>query len=392
MKVYNFRIYLILSILLLASIACSTFTGIVNPPTATHLPTLTNTAMLLSATIVQPTDTATPSPPTQTPTRTTTTTPFHTSTPDDAEISQWAEWASASSEYSPTGWSADAALGEPDTDITDSACSDEPSAWASADSDTMEWLELRYETPVIPLEVRIIQTYGPDQVTRVEVIDLEDNYFTIYESDPIELDSNVCPYELTISVTDVDALVNGIRITIDQTEIEDWNEIDAVQLNGLPRDNTPGGDDGIPSEGEIPGIPAADKAPVGGFYFRVFSTELNETIIRSDVENRSIDEEIIVDLTSHDGIYALSLFFTPEFDTEFVVMDAYEQISDVEAPSAFLVIDSRLYLLEFGSYEIEDFDENTISGNFYMAMQAEDDPEEYVSVEGAFNSIPVRIP
>jgi len=145
------------------------------------------------------------------------------------EIRQWASSAEASSEYDSPDWGAIQALGEPDTTITE--CEDAVTAWASAGSDTVEWLEVGFEGAVIPTEINIIQTHSPDQVVKVEVVDLKGAYTTVYTGEPENLWED-CPYTLTIPV-DVDFEVMTVKITIDQSVIDPtWNEIDAVELVG----------------------------------------------------------------------------------------------------------------------------------------------------------------
>jgi hypothetical protein len=119
------------------------------------------------------------------------------------------------------------ATGEPDT----LECGDFTTAWASAARDTEDWLELYYDTPVLPQEVVIFMTYSPNQVVLVELWDIGGEYHTIYTGEPIQTD---CPYTLIIPVDPMDVPVNAVRITIDQTVLGlSWNEIDAVQLTGI---------------------------------------------------------------------------------------------------------------------------------------------------------------
>jgi hypothetical protein len=146
------------------------------------------------------------------------------------EVRQWATSATASSEYGNPSWAASQATGAPDTIIEE--CADLPTAWASQGSDTVEWLELYYDTPVYPTEVNIIQTHSPDQVVMVELIDTEGTYHEVYTGEPENLWEK-CPYTLSILVW-ADYQAVGVKITIDQSVIEPtWNEIDAVELVGV---------------------------------------------------------------------------------------------------------------------------------------------------------------
>lgn len=119
------------------------------------------------------------------------------------------------------------ATGAPDTE----GCGDLETAWASSEGAGVQWIELTYALPVRPTEVNIIETYNPDHVVKVEMISTVSEYVTVYESDPQDMGEDWCPYNLSIAV-DADYEVAGLRITIDQTELLSWNEIDAVELVG----------------------------------------------------------------------------------------------------------------------------------------------------------------
>jgi hypothetical protein len=143
-------------------------------------------------------------------------------------VRQWAISAVASSEYGTSDWSAMQTTGAPNTP----ECGDYVTAWAAASSDTEEWVELTYATFVHPTEVNIVQTYNPAQVVKVELIDNVSGYHVVYTGEPKAMGE--CPYVLSIPVESADYVVGGIRITIDQSVLQDWNEIDAVELVGTP--------------------------------------------------------------------------------------------------------------------------------------------------------------
>jgi hypothetical protein len=150
-----------------------------------------------------------------------------TSSGTSAEINQWANSGSASSEFGISGWTAVQATGAPDT----TECGDYSTAWASFYTDTVEWLELGYATPVYATEVVIYNTYNPSYVISVELKDTDGNYHTVYTATPAQ---KTCPNNLTISIPKTAYLVTGVKITIDQTTLNSWSEIDAVQLTGTP--------------------------------------------------------------------------------------------------------------------------------------------------------------
>ncbi len=143
------------------------------------------------------------------------------------EIRQWATFATASSEYGDPEWAAFQATGAPDT----FECGDYRTAWASSSSSTVEWIELTYATPVYPTEVNIIQTYNPNQVLFVDLLDVDGEYHDVYLGEPGEVSE--CPYTLSIPVEYADYQVIAVKITIDQSVLGSWNEIDAVELVGV---------------------------------------------------------------------------------------------------------------------------------------------------------------
>ena len=211
--------------------------------------------------------------------------------------------------------------------------------------------------------------------------------------------------KLLVPIKDLDVMVYGVRLTIDESVMDATSGIDAVELIGISRDSSPTGDTTPEAvepaaasifesfaarSAEISGIPAAKKAPVGGYYFRVFTEEMDNTFINTSVADRSTDDEIIIDLTSGDGQYTLTLFMTPDFSSGFVVMQPYNESAAIKAPSALIESGGARYPVEYGSYEIEDAGDGLLSGNFIMAMQSESNPDMYLSIEGAFNRIPVE--
>ncbi len=142
------------------------------------------------------------------------------------DLRQWAATASASSEYGSSDWSARQATGAPNT----LECGDTITAWASSSSSGQDWLEVGYSLAVVPSTINIHQSYNPGSIVKVEVKDTSGNYTTVYTASPVLLDT--CPYTLSIPVSGISTPVNVVRITLDQSVVQDWNEIDAVELIG----------------------------------------------------------------------------------------------------------------------------------------------------------------
>ncbi len=145
-------------------------------------------------------------------------------------IRMWASTGEATSEYGSNSWSAMQVGGAPDT----TGCGDASTAWAAAQSDTLESVTAYFmEEPLIPTEINIVQSYNPSQVVKVELIDVyaEHTDAVIYEGEPMTVDE--CPYTLSIPVSGVDYPIMGVRVTIDQSALGlGWNEIDAVEMVG----------------------------------------------------------------------------------------------------------------------------------------------------------------
>jgi hypothetical protein len=149
--------------------------------------------------------------------------------PASGVIYQWGVDAEASSEFANPEWAAIQAAGAPDLN----SCGDFQFAWASAASDSIETIEIYYSRPVFPLEIVIYESYNPDQVVKVEVINPETGgYYTVLQKNPIQID-RPCPYQLVIPVEGIGFATDLVRITVDQSQLGlGWNEIDAVQLIG----------------------------------------------------------------------------------------------------------------------------------------------------------------
>jgi len=149
--------------------------------------------------------------------------------PSAGVISQWGDSAEGSSEFASPEWGASQAAGRPDVP----GCGDYQFAWASAASDSTETLVVTFISQVYPLEIFIHESFNPDQVVKVEVLNPDTGaYYTVLQKNPIQI-GRPCPYVLEIIVKGIDFKTDQIRITVDQSQLGlGWNEIDAVQLVG----------------------------------------------------------------------------------------------------------------------------------------------------------------
>ncbi len=162
---------------------------------------------------------------------------------DDGTLRQWAKSAKASSQYGTQDWAASQATGEPDVET----CGDDTHAWASYHADTVEWIELTYQTPVIPTEINVYQNYNPSQVVEIYMIAVNGDRYIAWSGEPESVE--YCPDLMTITLDlDEDIYFNKIRVVIDQSVMGwGWDEIDAVELVGYAK-----GSSGAAASGQAP--------------------------------------------------------------------------------------------------------------------------------------------
>lgn len=143
------------------------------------------------------------------------------------EIRQWANSASASSEFGDLSWSAMQATGAPNTP----GCGDHATAWASASSSEVATLTLGFGVAVTPTQVNIYQTYNPGAITGIELLAEDGSTIAVPDSsDNGELD---CPHVFILDFPDDMPPVTGLTLHLDQSITGSWNEIDAVELVGM---------------------------------------------------------------------------------------------------------------------------------------------------------------
>jgi len=231
-------IFLMFSILTLASLACQFVTQAVGlDPTATSAP--------------QPTKKPA-SPPAKTP-ETSKQPASQPAVAEEQEIRQWAVAAKASSQYGTTNWNAEQALGEPN--VTD--CGDNGLAWASESSRGLDWIELTFTIPVIPTEINIYQSYNPSQVVEIDLIDTSGTTYTAWQGSAKKVSD--CPDLMNITFDQKqEMLVNKVVLIVDQSVLGlGWNEIDAVELIGVREGGQPVEKPAVPAEPaqnvEVPG-------------------------------------------------------------------------------------------------------------------------------------------
>jgi hypothetical protein len=148
----------------------------------------------------------------------------------DGQLRQWAVSATGTSQYGEDSWSFMQATGEPDT----FTCGDIPTAWASRSSTGDDVLALEYEHHVIPTQVNIYQTYTPGSIVRVDLSNTETSVVIELPDSADPPGNTPCPGVFTLNISEIDEPVNGVIIYLEQSIGGSWNEIDAVELVGIP--------------------------------------------------------------------------------------------------------------------------------------------------------------
>jgi hypothetical protein len=144
------------------------------------------------------------------------------------QLRQWGEEAEASSEFSTPEWAAMQVTGTPNT----RRCGDYQTAWASASSDEVAWIEVSYPVAVYVTAVNIVQSFNPNQVVEVALVGPYGHSTVIYQQPPVVVDQP-CPYTHSIPIEKTTGRYDIVRITVDQSVLGlGWNEIDAVELVG----------------------------------------------------------------------------------------------------------------------------------------------------------------
>ena len=144
----------------------------------------------------------------------------------DAEgrVHQWAVEAAASSEYTPTDWSAKQVTGAPDT----LQGGDARTAWAAKEADAgEEWIRVTFPLPLRISRLRVHENYVPGGIVAVDVIGLDGVRRRAWEgSDP----GGEAPVWFEAELRG--ATGRELVIVLDTKKNSGWEEIDAVELIG----------------------------------------------------------------------------------------------------------------------------------------------------------------
>jgi len=146
-------------------------------------------------------------------------------------LTQWA-WkvVAFSSEATSTDWAAKNILGSPKV----SSYGDSEFTWAPLETNGgHEWITLKFKRKVNVRLLKVLESCNPGSVCKIEV-QVGDAFETMWETEPKEL-----PHELNLIQASVakgkEFVSNVVKIHLNTKDVYDeWNEIAAVQMIGLP--------------------------------------------------------------------------------------------------------------------------------------------------------------
>lgn len=143
-------------------------------------------------------------------------------------IEQWASVVySFSSEYDSEGWAANQVIGPPQVYPQ---YGDIEGAWASEDTNSVEYIEIGFEQQVIPSVIKLYETYHAGGISKIMAKNPAGHWVTLYTAPKLEIinSSRVFSPNLTGNTFET----NQLWIEIDSSLAKSWVEIDAVQLIG----------------------------------------------------------------------------------------------------------------------------------------------------------------
>lgn len=208
-----------------------------------------------------------------------------------------------SSEYSSNFWSAQQALGSPDTYPN---YGDHSTAWASLSPDGQrEFLELSFSVPEIINQVWVYETYNPGALDTVYVRYVGTNsWVKVWDTTAAVLPAQAIIRKATFLTTPFP--VDAVRLAINSPAVPSWNEIDAVAIynSNLPTS--------ISEQSVISSFTVFPNPSRQGFTVSSFK---QDTFLLFDVTGRQVDSfEVIGDYTYRkpllSGMYVLKSLAT----------------------------------------------------------------------------------
>ena len=134
-----------------------------------------------------------------------------------------------SSEWGSDSWSAAQVLGAPNT----FGYGDISTAWAPKNRDgTLEYITVGFNTLVYASGATIRETSGNGFVYQVDAVDDMGGLHTVWSGTDTSLPGSPVDFALSWNITSY--LVKGLKIYTNTSHSGTWEEIDAIQLLGLP--------------------------------------------------------------------------------------------------------------------------------------------------------------
>ena len=152
-------------------------------------------------------------------------------------VTQWATSATATSQYYSGKYNASEATGAPNA----TGC-DKSGVWAADNYSKVESLTLTYATAVVPTAINAHQNNAKGAISKIEVSANGTSWTRVYTGDPTKAVKGSCLVAsnyndiLSVSVTGKVAFpITQVRITVDQSTVQEYAEIDAVELVGAQK-------------------------------------------------------------------------------------------------------------------------------------------------------------
>lgn len=130
-----------------------------------------------------------------------------------------------STQYGDSRWSAEQAVGEPNT----FEYGDIDTAWTSSSKNGgTEFITLGYDCPIFASGVTVREISGNGFVSKIDVVDTSNVLHTVWQGvDPSQPGS---PVDFSISWEPTSFLVKGVKVYVDTQHSTEWEEIDTVEL------------------------------------------------------------------------------------------------------------------------------------------------------------------
>lgn len=122
-------------------------------------------------------------------------------------------------------WGPEQAIGPPDT----TEHGDQNTAWASLTPDGQdEWLSLQYAKPVSAVAVVVFESYNPGAMTEIQISLDKDPIRTLRPT--VVGDTSLPTVHVVVTPVGAAEVVNHVSIKVASSNVQGWNEIDAVGL------------------------------------------------------------------------------------------------------------------------------------------------------------------